>query len=156
MFLGFPAFGPYFIAREYAPDVGRDELKSFFSKVLESRFVHLPNVLYALFVYAFVFGAFTPGSEQFHDAMFYGAAVDFSRLFSSDRSVAVSTIDTIVLSIAMWWPLREDMTRRGWFRKGNVTDSIFTALSILAAPGLGPALYLFLRPRLPEHNKPKS
>lgn len=54
------------------------------------------------------------------------------------------------MSLLTWGPLTEDMRRRGWFTPGSEFESNITAASILSTPGFGAAVYLVLRPRLPE------
>ena len=155
MFLGFIGIGPYVIARDYVPSVTKEQVekKGVISKVLESRIFGLFPLIYSLWAYSFAFGIFTPGTESWHDVVFYSAAVDLWRLCKSDRFVSSTTIDFITLSSLLWGPLTEDMKRRGWFIKGREGDSILTALSILMVPVIGPALYLVVRPRLPEKSK---
>lgn len=152
LLLGFLVLGPYMIGRTQVRKVTREEVEArgVFSRILESRIFGATVLMYCIWIYGFTFGLFTPGSEQLHDAMFYAAGVDLSRLFVTDRFVAMTTIDTCLLALLFWGPLTEDMRRRGWFASGQETESWLTALSILSAPGLGAALYLVLRPRLPS------
>lgn len=155
VFVGFFALGPYLTARDYAPSATVEDVEKagFISRILESRLFSIGNFLYTLWIYAFAFGLFSPGSEQLHDVMFYSSLVELGRMFTSDRAVCITIIDTVVLSIGTLGALTEDMKRRGWFEKGREGESLLTALSIILAPGLGPALYLALRPRLPHKNK---
>ena len=64
---------------------------------------------------------------------------DFLSLFNSQRLVHVSTLDFMLLSIAMADPLGEDMARRG------VEGS---PLKYALLPVFGPLLYLLTRPGL--------
>lgn len=151
-FLGIGFLGPYIIARDYVPSISAEEVadRSWYSRWLEGKPNAIFTVLYAVWAYAFALGLFTPGSEQLHDLIFYSAAVDLWRLMQSDKIICNTTIDFLLMSIAMWSPLKEDMRRRGWFVPGRETESAFTALSILSTPGLGPAIYILLRPGLPS------
>lgn len=153
MVIGFAALGPYLIGRDYVPSVSREEVNrgGRISRVLESRWFSVGTVIYSLWIYAFAFGLFTPGSVELHDLIFYSAGVDLGRLFMNDRFACNTMVDAVILSIGMWGPLTEDMKRRGWFVEGRMTESVLTALSFLSAPGLGTALYLVLRPRLPSN-----
>lgn len=152
VFFGFGALGPYLAAREYAPSVSSKEVakQGIISRALESRAFSIGTLVYVGWVYAFAFGLFTPGTENLHDAIFYAAGVNLFRLFATDHFASVSMVDLVCLSIATWGPLTEDMRRRGWFAEGRLTESYLTALSIASTPGLGVAMYLILRPRLPR------
>ncbi|PXF49279.1 hypothetical protein BWQ96_00853 [Gracilariopsis chorda] len=152
VFFGFGALGPYLAAREYVPSVSSEEVaaQGITSRVLESRAFSVGLLVYVLWIYAFALGVFTPGTENLHDAIFYAAGVNLFRLFSTDRFASVSVVDLVCLSLATWGPLTEDMRRRGWFAEGRLSESYLTALSIASTPGLGVALYLIMRPRLPK------
>ncbi|CAN8066497.1 unnamed protein product [Agarophyton chilense] len=152
VFFGFGALGPYLLGREYAPSVYTQDIskRGIFARLLESRFFSTGTLIFTLWTYAFALGAFTPGTAEVHDVLFFASYKGLERLLSADRFVCVSTLDGLLLSILTWGPLTEDMRRRGWFVTGKVLESILTALSILSTPGLGVALYLILRPRLPR------
>ena len=68
----------------------------------------------------------------------------YGTLFDTVSLVNVSACDLIVLSAAVFLPMREDMKRRGW------EDRSAAAVAFCALPVLGPALYLLLRPSLEE------
>lgn len=148
MFLGFFGLGPYLAARDYAPTVSKEELREAgpLVKLFESKFFALPTLGMALYVYAMGLGLFAPA--EMRDVIFYACWQDTARLFASDRGIHATLLDGTVLSVLMWGPLTEDMRRRGWTFKSKDTASFVNAISILAAPVLGPALYLLLRPEL--------
>lgn len=156
--LGFTVLGPYLIARDYAPKVSAEEVRKngFVSRLLESPLSSVPTLLFTLWCYSFALGVFTPGSDQFHNVVFYATRQDLARLISTERGVSTTMLDLLILSIVTWGPLTEDMTRRGWFKKGEWLESVSTAASIMLAPGLGTSLYLVLRPGLPSTESKKS
>lgn len=158
LFLGFWSFGPYLLGREYVPKIAREEVydRGILSRALESKALAVATIGYALWAYAFALGFFTPGSLEYHDVLLYATVVDLFRDFSMDRGVFSTCIDFVILNTVIGGPLTEDMSRRGWFREGRNVDSILTALSFLLIPVLGPAVYLLLRPSLPESNSEKS
>lgn len=156
LFLGFFAVGPYIAGREYVPSVTAEEVKErgFLSRVCESKGFAAFCLLSSLAWYAFALGVFSPDSIELRNVIFYSLCQDLGRMFTSDRGVHISMLDISVLSVLSWGPLTEDMRRRGWCFSGKgLTESAVTALSILAAPGLGVSLYLLLRPNLPESQK---
>ncbi|KAI0563017.1 hypothetical protein FGB62_48g067 [Gracilaria domingensis] len=156
IFVGFGALGPYLLGREYAPCVYSQDVSKggFFSRLLESRIFSIGTLIFTIWIYAFALGVFTPGTADVHDAMFYASYMSLERLLLTDRSVCVSTLDGLLLSILTLGPLIEDMKRRGWFVNGKMLESVLTAISVVSTPGLGVALYLILRPRLPRKANP--
>lgn len=151
IFAGFFGLGPYLAARDYAPAVSKEEFSESgpLVKLFESKFFALPTLGMALYVYALGLGLFAP--SEMRDVIFYACWQDTARLFASDRGIHATLIDGSILSLFMWGPLTEDMRRRGWrFDSENKLSSFANAVSILAAPVLGPALYLVLRPALPS------
>ena len=67
--------------------------------------------------------------------------------------VNVSSFDLLVLSLFFFEPAREDMQRRGWWAAPGEEPSALQAgrlAAFCAVPLLGPAAYVFARPRLPE------
>lgn len=154
-FFGFFAIGPYLVGRKYVPNATREDIheRGLLSRIFESRIFSVGTVIYALWAYAFAFGLFTPGTMEYHDVLLYSSWVNLTRLAAVDRGVCVSCLDFVTLSSLVWGPLTEDMTRRGWFRKGKEMESIISALSFMMVPALGPAVYLVLRSRLPGREK---
>lgn len=152
IFLGFFSVGPYLIFRQFAPNVTRNEVdeRGSLAKLLESRWLGLFNLVICVGCYIYGFGLLLQGSETWHDMVFFSSFVNLLRLFSSDKFVNVSCVDFLALSLLSWGPLSEDMRRRGWFCAGKNVESTITALIILSTPALGPALYLTLRPSLPD------
>lgn len=152
LFLGITALGPYLIGREYAPKVSADEVakRGFFSRILESKWLGISSLLYSLYCYALAFGIFVPGDLNFHNIVFYAAAVDLSRLYQADWTAVATCLDFLILNILIWGPLTEDMKRRGWFTQGREVESTLTAISFVLLPAIGPALYLTTRPPLPS------
>lgn len=155
---GFGALGPYLVAREYAPSVTREDVqdRGFVSRLLESRFFSVGTVLYALWAYAFALGLFSPGTQEFHNIVFYSSWVDLTRIITSDRLAFTTCLDFVILSLLTWGPLTEDMSRRGWFTNGKELESALTAISFILVPGLGPAFYLVTRSQLPKRETPKG
>lgn len=121
--------------------------------MLESRWLSVGTLLFSLWCYAFSLGIFTPGGQQYRDVVFYASGVNLLRLLSTDRFVSVTSADFVILSVIIWGPLTEDMSRRGWFVKGKKLESALTALSFMLVPVLGPALYLATRSSLPEREE---
>ena len=88
----------------------------------------------------------------------------FGELFATSKLVHVSTIDLAVLSTFAFEPIREDMARRGWWsapiapaaaREGTEAAQApsqveLARLAAFCFPVLGPAVYVLLRPALPE------
>lgn len=151
--LGFFGVGPYLAGREYAPVVSREELsrQGPVVKVFESKVFALGTLGLALYVYVTGLGLLAP--SEMRDVIFYSCWQDTARLFASDRGIHATLLDGALLSVLMWGPLTEDMRRRGWVFDNENKSSFVNALSILAAPCLGPALYLLLRPQLPSETK---
>lgn len=158
LFVGFGALGPYLIGRDYAPKVSAEEVtdRGFISRVLESRLLSIGTVIYAMWAYVFALGFFTPGTIEFHDVVLYASGVDLFRLLSNDRWACFACLDLFAMCAATWGPLTEDMSRRGWFTEGRKLESVFTALSFMLVPVLGPAIYLASRPRLPSREGQES
>lgn len=156
LFLGFWAFGPYLVARQYVPQVHLEEVldRGVLSRILESKTLALATILYAVWAYSFALGLFTPGTIEYHDVLLYAAVTDLVRVFSQDRGVFSTCVDFLIMNTIIWGPLTEDMSRRGWFKNGRYIESTLTALSFVLIPVVGPAVYLLLRPSLPA-NTPK-
>ena len=95
----------------------------------------------SLFVSLFSFAAYL----AYYAAANYSAAnvEEFATLFTDGSAlVSASTVDALVLStIAMPLVLAEDAQRRGWDNR---------AAAFAALPVVGPALYVLVRPPLPE------
>lgn len=149
---GWGAVGPYVALRTPAPRVSAGEVRDagVISRILESKWLSISNLVFCLLAYAYGFGLFSAGSETLHDLMFFSSLIDLSRLAVTDRFVNVSCVDFVFLSLLFWGPLTEDMRRRGWFTKGRGVESALSAALILSTPALGAALYFALRPPLPE------
>lgn len=154
-FTGFGGIGPYLITRKYVPSISKQEVASrgIVARILESRWTSVGTAIFSLYCYVRCLGFFANANDALRDIMFYSSFVDFVRLTRADRFVSTSTADLILLSVLLWGPLTEDMRRRGWFVKGGEIESALTALSILAVPGFGAALYFVLRPPLPDQTK---
>lgn len=157
-FAGFAGIGPYLITRKYVPLITKQEVESrgIVARILESRWTSVGTAIFSIYSYVRCLGFFANANEALRDAMFYSSFVDFVRLIKVDRFASVATVDFILLSVFLWGPLTEDMRRRGWFFKGGQIESVLTALSILAVPGFGAALYFVLRPPLPDQINTKS
>jgi hypothetical protein len=147
--LGFFGVGPYLAARDYAPAVSAEEVREqgAASQFFEGKVFAVSALLFSLYVYTKGLGLLAPA--EMRDVIFYSSWQDTAHLFATDRGVHVTVLDEAVLCTLMWGPLTEDMRRRGWVFDGKNASSYVNALCILAAPCLGPALYLVLRPSLP-------
>lgn len=159
--LGFVTLAPYLALRKFVPGfppVTKQEVtsRSFINAGLEWRGTAILNVVQAIASYALGFGLFLQGSELWHDMVFFSQFVDFIRDLSTDKLVYNSTVDFLFLTLFTWGPLTEDMRRRGWFTGSKNFESNLTAFAIMFTPALGPALYLALRPSLPDENQLKS
>ena len=73
-----------------------------------------------------------------------------SPLTATSKLVHVSSIDFVILSIFAFDPIREDMSRRGWWDPRSADNDVKRLLAFSAVPLVGPAAYLLLRPPLPE------
>ncbi|CAN0491504.1 unnamed protein product, partial [Laminaria digitata] len=67
------------------------------------------------------------------------AVAGYTELFWSSKLAHISTLDALVLSVAVVDPLREDMVRRGW-------EPEAAKVALFAVPLVGPALWLLIRP----------
>ena len=129
--LGFFALGPYLGLREYRPGVskaGVGGVAQFLETKANGAFVSAS----AVGLLAFVAAHWSAGCWD-----------DFLQLFSTSRFAHISSLDFTVLSLCNYGTIAEDMRRREWFSPSKA--AVFTVL-----PLLGPALYLLLRPSLPE------
>jgi len=116
-------------------------------RVGESKLFAATLVAGALWCYV---TAFVPLDAPFGawDLILYARAVDWVELARVDGLVATTTADVGFMSVAIWGPLTEDMRRRRLY-DGGVADVLF-ALSVVAVPVFGVALYTLLRPPLPR------
>lgn len=130
--LGFGALGPYLFTRERRPDATLADAGWVTRNVLESRLNGA--ALFAFASYLAYYAATNYSPE---------AAADFAQLFASKSAlVSASTVDAVVLStVAMPLVIAEDAQRRGWDNR---------AAAFAALPVVGPALYVLVRPPLPE------
>ena len=80
------------------------------------------------------------------------ATAGFAELFATSKLVHVSTIDFFILSTFSFEPIREDMSRRGWWVDGAEDNNVARLLAFSAIPLIGPAAYLLLRPSLEDEN----
>jgi hypothetical protein len=150
MLFGFVGLGPYLAVRTYAPDITADEVRgsSAIVRWFEGKANAVLLLAHALYIFSLAFGFFAPA--EMRDVIFYACWQNTAQLFGTDRSVHVMLLDGAVLSTLVYGPLTEDMRRRGWkFDKDNIS-SYLNAFCVLAAPCIGPAVYLMLRPGLPE------
>lgn len=148
--IGFVGLGPYLSLRNYAPYVTKGEFatKSGVHRYVGGRIFGVSVFIYALYTYYIGLALGSP--FELLDVIFYSCWQDTGRLMATDRGVAGTVVDMILLSTCMWGPLTEDMRRRGWVFDSENAGSYVNALCILAAPLLGPSLYLAIRPDLPE------
>ena len=132
--LGFFALGPYLILREPREGpVSRASLGWATRVVFESKPFAAFNAAFAVFLAGY--------GVTHADA----AAVEgFARLWTEQSALCcVSSCDLLVLSIAMYGALAEDMRRRGVFDAGK-------AAAFCALPVVGPCLWLLARPELED------
>ena len=69
---------------------------------------------------------------------------------ATSKLVHVSSIDFVILSAFAFDPIREDMSRRGWWDPQSADNDVKRLLAFSAVPLIGPAAYLLIRPALPE------
>lgn len=145
LFLGYFGIGPYLALRNFCPqETSKSKLRRL-GKITESKAFALGLVVFSIVFYALALGA---GDEAgLRDALFYTRTSELVQLFQTDRLVNVSMVDFTLLTLLIWGPLGEDMQRRRLLSEQSPVDA-FTALIIMAAPVLGPSLYLLLRPSL--------
>ena len=137
-FAGFGGVGPYMILREprFGP-IKRSELGFFPRVVTESKLFGAGLVAGAVGLYG---GLLTQLSES--------ALAGYADLFSSSKLVSVSTVDFLILSLFAFEPIKEDMSRRGWW--GCYGENDVGRLAAFCFPVLGPAAYVLLRPALED------
>lgn len=143
-FAGFGGLGPYLILREPRPEpVARSDLGFFPRYVSESRLYGLGLLAGAVGLYATLAGAAPTDYAGYQD------------LFASSKLVSVSTVDFCILSLFAFEPIKEDMSRRGWWSDSQSSSDAPSSAEVarLAAfclPVVGPASYVALRPALEE------
>ena len=132
--LGFFALGPYLFLREPREGpVARSSLGWATRTVFESKPFALFNAGFALFLTGY---AATHWSAD--------ALTGFVQLWTEQSALCcVSSCDLLVLSLAMYGALSEDMKRRGVFEPAK-------AAAFCALPVVGPTLWLVTRPALEE------
>ena len=137
-FAGFGGVGPYMIVREprFGP-IKRSELGFFPRVVTESKLFGAGLVAGAVGLYG---GLLTQLSD--------GALQGYADLFSSSKLVSVSTVDFLILSLFAFEPIKEDMSRRGWW--GCYGENDVGRLAAFCFPVIGPAAYVLLRPALED------
>ena len=69
---------------------------------------------------------------------------------ATSKLVHVSSIDFVILSTFAFEPIREDMSRRGWWDPQAANNDVKRLLAFSAVPLLGPAAYVLFRPPLQE------
>ncbi len=137
-FAGYGGVGPYMILREprFGP-IKRSELGFFPRVVTESKLFGAGLVAGAVGLYG---GLLTQLSD--------GALSDYIDLAASSKLVSVSSVDFLILSLFAFEPIKEDMSRRGWW--GCYGDNDVGRLAAFCFPVLGPAAYVLLRPALKD------
>ena len=137
-FAGFGGVGPYMILREprFGP-IKRSELGFFPRVVTESKLFGAGLVAGAVGLYG---GLLTQLSG--------GALSDYIDLAASSKLVSVSSVDFLILSLFAFEPIKEDMSRRGWW--GCYGENNVGRLAAFCFPVLGPAAYVLLRPALKD------
>jgi len=137
--LGFGAVGPYLALRQPRPEpVRASELGFFTRNVTESRLYAGGLFLASLALTAGLFAALGDPAVM----------SEFATLFATSKLVHVSTIDFAILSAFAFDPIREDMSRRGWWKPGSGGNNVGRLLAFSMVPLLGPAAYLLARPPL--------
>ena len=141
--LGYGAAGPYLALREPRGGATASSEVGFFTRyVTESRLYGGGLVAAALALY---YGLLTMPDTT-------AATAGFAELFATSKLVHVSTIDFFILSTFSFEPIREDMSRRGWWVDGAEDNNVARLLAFSAIPLIGPAAYLLLRPSLEDEN----
>lgn len=136
--LGYVALAPYLAFRSLRTQVPEEDRTSI-TGLFESKLAAVPLIGFAAYLYYYLFSQAGATPEGLS-----GVLEGYLALFSSQKLVHASSIDFLILSLAMYEPMREDLSRRdsqGW----GVPAWVFCLL-----PALGPALYLLLRPPLPS------
>lgn len=135
--VGFFGVAPYLGLREINTEVTAEDVAESNRGVFESK---IPAVgMLAFFAYLIFYVLSSGDLPQ--------QAEDFADLWRSQALVHVSTFDAIILSLAVWDPLREDKARRV---KDSDSDSMLPAWMYCLVPVLGPVVYLLTRPKLPS------
>lgn len=138
-FLGFFGIGPYLALRKLSPNVTQ-ETKGKGSGLLESKLSTIPLAGFAFYLVYYLISHST-GLATGGNSLVEG----FQQMFLTQTLVHVSTIDFVILSLAVYDPLKEDMSRR--YPEGS---SRLPAWVYCAVPVLGPVVYLLTRPALPK------
>lgn len=136
--LGYLAIGPYLALREPRPAVLRTDVSGMLAAALESR---AAGVLLAAGAVGLPLFA---GLQSIQD--WPALTAEFVHLAGGSRLVSTSSLDLLILQLAAGSLCTEDALRRGWDRPG----ASLVALGAAAVPVVGPALWLALRPPLPE------
>uniref|UniRef100_A0A7S0J5P6 SnoaL-like domain-containing protein n=1 Tax=Calcidiscus leptoporus TaxID=127549 RepID=A0A7S0J5P6_9EUKA len=138
--LGYGALGPYLALREPRPSaISRSELGFVARYVTESK-LYAAGLLAASMALGY-------GLATIVDVP--AALSEFNQLFETSKLVHVSTIDFAILSTFAFEPIREDMSRRGWW-DDDAADNNVGRLAAFCVPVVGPCAYLLLRPPLEE------
>eukprot|EP01038_Epipyxis_sp_PR26KG_P011862 gene11862-15872_t len=137
--LGFFGVGPYIGARNIQTEVN-DSNKGRGTSVFEFKGTTLLISAFASYIAYQAANAIGLSGGDVSNAW-----NGFVELFSQQRLVHISTIDLTILSLVMWEPLREDMSRR--YIGEDVTNK---AILFSLIPIFGPILYLLTRPKLPS------
>lgn len=127
--VGYFAVCPYLIAREERIDVSFEN-RGFGTDAFESKLTALALLGFSLYLtfYGLTGGVLNESINSYLD------------LFTKSKLANVSSIDFTILSLAIYDPMKEDMSRRGW-------DGL-PAPAFCAIPVIGPAFYLLVRPPL--------
>jgi len=144
--LGFGAVGPYLALRQPRPQpVAPSELGFFTRYVTESRLYAAGLLAASLYLIGCLLGLGV--SDMSNPA---AAAAEYAELFATSKLVHVSSIDFVILSSFAFEPIREDMSRRGWWDPQSSNNDVKRLFAFSALPLLGPTAYLLLRPPLQE------
>jgi cadmium resistance protein CadD (predicted permease) len=135
--LGFFGVGPYLGLREVNTEVTQEDVQEGGRGVFESKFPAAGMLAFFAYLVYFCLSSGDLGQQ----------ATDFTVLFSTQKLVHVSTIDAVILTLAMWDPLSEDLGRRV---KNSDSNPMLPAWMYCVVPVLGPVVYLLTRPKLPS------
>eukprot|EP00240_Pyramimonas_obovata_P015926 CAMPEP_0118928444 /NCGR_PEP_ID=MMETSP1169-20130426/5696_1 /TAXON_ID=36882 /ORGANISM="Pyramimonas obovata, Strain CCMP722" /LENGTH=273 /DNA_ID=CAMNT_0006870419 /DNA_START=24 /DNA_END=845 /DNA_ORIENTATION=- len=132
--LGYFVLGPYLALREIREEpVERSSLGFLTRNVLEAKWNAALLLAFATFL------AYSAASHFSPEVL-----ADYRNLLSTQALVSVSSADLATLSLMVYFPMVEDMRRRGW------EDKTALAAAFTAVPVVGPSLYLLVRPSLEE------
>eukprot|EP00238_Polyblepharides_amylifera_P000245 CAMPEP_0196574070 /NCGR_PEP_ID=MMETSP1081-20130531/3855_1 /TAXON_ID=36882 /ORGANISM="Pyramimonas amylifera, Strain CCMP720" /LENGTH=291 /DNA_ID=CAMNT_0041891971 /DNA_START=148 /DNA_END=1023 /DNA_ORIENTATION=- len=141
--LGWFVLAPYMTLREIREEpITKSDVGFVTRNILENKIFAGINLASAWYVLTNVIGN-----------SYSGMFGEYSSLVSTQALATISTFDISIMSLMMYFPMVEDMKRRGWEDKTvmvGMSKNVSIAVAFTAIPIFGPLLYLFVRPQLED------